>query len=61
VHQRVAMCQIYALCRAVDDIADCSAARAQRLRVARPRLLWIVLRATVVRPGWLDRSGAHSA
>jgi phytoene synthase len=31
MEQRLAMCQIYAFCRAVDDIADCSAARAQRL------------------------------
>jgi squalene synthase HpnD len=29
--QRLAMCQIYAFCRAVDDIADCTGPRAQRL------------------------------
>jgi phytoene synthase len=29
--QRLAMSQIYAFCRAVDDIADCSGPRAQRL------------------------------
>jgi squalene synthase HpnD len=29
--QRLAMCQIYAFCRAVDDIADCAGPRAQRL------------------------------
>jgi squalene synthase HpnD len=31
IEQRLAMCQIYAFCRAVDDIADCTGPRDERL------------------------------